>query len=345
MLRQLATMPQKAFITGVTGQDGAYLADFLLDKGYTVFGGLRRSSTRNTWRLEELGIEDDVEFVTLELSEMESVRRGIEDTRPDEVYNLAAQSFVGTSFDQPLYTTDVNGLGVTRLLEVIRDVDSDIRFYQASTSEMFGNSEESPQNESTRFSPDSPYAASKLYAHSIVQNYRDGYDIHASSGICFNHESPFRGKQFVTRKITNSIASIVAGEQDVLELGNLDSRRDWGFAGDYVKGMWSMLQQDSPGDYVLATGETHSVREFVNEATKAAGIDVRWEGEGVDEVGIDCETGETVVQVNTDFYRPIDVQALYGDASKAREEMGWEPEVGFDGLVEKMVHRDLERVE
>jgi GDPmannose 4,6-dehydratase len=334
---------KKALITGITGQDGAYLAKLLLEKGYEVWGAYRRSSSLNLWRLEELGICDDVRLIPLDLLEYSNIVRALEKVQPDEIYNLAAQSFVALSFEMPLYTAEADALGVTRLLEALRAVKPDARFYQASTSEMYGKVQEIPQTERTPFYPRSPYAVAKLYAHWITVNYRESYGIHASSGILFNHESPLRGQEFVTRKITASLARIKYGQQEVLELGNLDAKRDWGFAGDYVEGMWLMLQQDSPDDYVLATGETHSVREFVELAAEVVGFDLVWEGAGQEERGIDLRTGKVIVRVNPEFYRPAEVDLLLGNPEKARSRLGWSPRVGFSELVRMMAERDMER--
>lgn len=333
-------MTKKAIITGIAGQDGAYLAKLLLDKGYRVLGGDRRSS-RQSSRLDYLGISDAVERVDLELSEFTNIARLIQAEQPDEVYNLAAQSFVGTSWEQPLTTTDVNANGVLRLLEAIRTFSPETRFYQASTSEMFG-AIEAPQCETTPFYPRSPYGVSKLFAHWITKNYRESFDLKASSGILFNHESPLRGREFVTRKISLAMSRIALGEQDVLELGNLSAQRDWGFAGDYVEGMWRIINAEPRDDYVLATGETHTIREFAELAGAQLGMDLAWEGEGVDEIGIDTKTGKTIVQVNPQFFRPAEVDLLLGDASRAQEELGWERKVGFAQLVEMMVREDYD---
>ncbi len=336
-------MPARALITGVTGQDGAYLAKLLLEKGYEVFGAYRRTASVNLWRLHELGVDRQIQLVSMDLLEYSNVQRVIEQTKPDEIYNLAAQSFVGISFEQPLYTSDVDALGVTRMLEAIRCAKPDTKFYQASTSEMYGKVQQVPQTEQTPFYPRSPYGVAKLYAHWMTVNYRESYDMHATSGILFNHESPLRGQDFVTRKITMSLARIKEGQQEVLELGNLESQRDWGFAGDYVRGMWQMVQQPEPGDYLLATGRTRTVREFVDHAAQAAGFDIAWEGEGESARGHDRKTGKIVVQVNPQFYRPAEVELLIGDAAKARDTLGWQPEVTFPELVESMVKADLDR--
>ncbi|MBL43778.1 GDP-mannose 4,6-dehydratase [Erythrobacter sp. SN021] len=333
-------MTKKAIITGIAGQDGAYLAKLLLEKGYRVLGGDRRSSRQST-RLDYMGIADDVERVDFELSEFTNIARLIQNEQPDEVYNLAAQSFVGTSWEQPLTTTDVNANGVLRLLEAIRTFSPHTRFYQASTSEMFG-AIEAPQRESTPFYPRSPYGVSKLFAHWITKNYRESFDLKASSGILFNHESPLRGREFVTRKISLAMSRIALGEQDVLELGNLGAQRDWGFAGDYVEGMWRIINAEPRDDYVLATGETHTIREFAELAGAQLGMELAWEGEGVDEKGIDTKTGKTIVQVNPKFFRPAEVDLLLGDASRAESELGWERKVSFPQLVEMMVREDYD---
>lgn len=335
--------PKRALVTGITGQDGAYLARHLLERGYHVTGGMRRTSTRNVWRLETLGIEDKINYVNFDLLDHANIIDVIDQVQPDEIYNLAAQSFVGVSFDQPTVTADIDGLGVCRIIDAMVKTCRHARFYQASTSEMFGKVHETPQRETTRFHPRSPYGVAKVYAHWITVNYRESYDMHLNSGILFNHESPLRGEEFVTRKITTTLAKIKAGAAMVLELGNMASKRDWGFAGDYVEGMHLMLQQDVPDDYVLATGETHTVREFVDLAAQAAGLMLEWHGEGLDEVAVDRATGQTVVQVNPTFFRPAEVDLLLGDSSKARTVLGWQPKVSFEGLVEKMIHADLTR--
>ena len=337
-------MTRSAIITGITGQDGAYLAKFLLSKGYRIFGAARRSSVMNTGRLAELGVENDIEIIPFELAEYANIHRLIADLRPDEFYNLGAQSFVGTSFEQPIYTSEVDAIAVTRILEAIRTVSPDTRFYQASSSEMFGKARETPQTEETPFHPRSPYGVAKAYGHWITVNYREAYGLHATSGILFNHESPLRGHHFVTRKITHSFARIKHGQQEVLELGNLDARRDWGFAGDYVEGMWMMLQQDRPDDYVLATGENHTIREFVEEAGRAFDMDIDWQGEAENSVGIDRKTGVVRVRVDPKFYRPAEVELLLGDATKAKEKLGWQSKTGLRELVHMMARADDERV-
>ena len=332
-----------ALITGITGQDGAYLAKLLLEKGYTVYGAHRRSSSANFWRLDELGVTGKIKMVAFDLLEFTNILRTIEKIKPDEIYNLAAQSFVGVSFDQPLYTAEADGLAVTRILEAIRIVNPKIRFYQASTSEMFGKVQTIPQTEATPFYPRSPYGVAKLYGHWITVNYRESYNLHASSGILFNHESPMRGQDFVTRKITASLVKISLGQQEVLELGNLDAKRDWGFAGDYVEGMWRILQHSTPDDYVLATNQTHTVRSFVELAAKFAGFTLRWEGADETTKGIDIKTGKVIVRVNPEFYRPSEVDLLIGDPAKAKRILGWTPTMGLDELARTMVEADLRR--
>ncbi|MEM1416420.1 MAG: GDP-mannose 4,6-dehydratase [Myxococcota bacterium] len=335
-----------ALITGTTGQDGSYLAELLLDEGYDVYGLVRRTSMMSRDRIEplrgkKLAADQKFGLIYADLSDSSSLMTAVADTRPDEVYNLAAQSHVGISFKQPEYTTDVDATGTLRLLEAIRANRLESRFYQASTSELYGKVQEVPQTETTPFYPRSPYAAAKLYAYWITVNYRESYGMHASNGILFNHESPRRGENFVTRKITLSLARIKAGKQDVLKLGNMSAKRDWGYAGDYVRAMWQMLQMDSPDDYVIATGETHSVRAFCERAAAVAGYDVAWEGEGVDEVGRDRKSGKVIIAVDPKFFRPAEVELLIGDPSKAKRQLGWEPEVTFEGLVERMMEADL----
>lgn len=337
---------RKALITGITGQDGAYLAQLLLEKGYQVYGAVRRLSSQNLWRIEELGVagHPNLQLVDFDLTDGGGALRIIDRCEPDEVYNLAAQSFVGVSFEQPVATAQITGLGATHLLEAIRTVNPKIRYYQASTSEMFGKVQEIPQTEKTPFWPRSPYGCAKLYAHWMTVNYRESYDIFGSCGILFNHESPLRGLEFVTRKITHAAAMIKAGKQEVLELGNLDAKRDWGYAGDYVEGMWRMLQADHPDVYVLATNVTTPVRDFVSMAFKAAGINLEFEGQGVNEVGIDVASGQKVVRVNPRFYRPAEVDLLLGNPAKAAKELGWVPQVGVEQLCNMMVNADRERV-
>jgi len=334
----------KALITGIRGQDGAYLAKFLLEKGYKVYGADRRSGDTNLWRLKELGIEKYVDIVYMDLLEFTNIVRVIKDIQPDEVYNLAAQSFVQASFAQPILTSDIDAMGVLRILEILREYKPDAKFYQASTSEMFGKVQQIPQTEKTPFYPRSQYGVAKLFAHWTTINYRESYNMFACSGILFNHESPLRGLEFVTRKITYSLARIKYGLQDKLILGNLDAKRDWGYAPEYVEAMWLMLQQQQPEDYVIATGETHTVREFVERAAKIVGFDLQWEGEGVNTRGLDQNTGKVIVAVSPEFYRPAEVDILIGDPSKAKTKLGWYPKVKFDELVEIMAKKDLEVV-
>jgi GDPmannose 4,6-dehydratase len=338
-----------ALITGVTGQDGSYLAELLLEKGYEVHGIKRRASSFNTGRIDHMyedPHEEDVNFFLHygDLTDSTNLIRIVQETQPDEIYNLAAQSHVQVSFDTPEYTAEVDALGPLRLLEAIRilDLTDQVRLYQASTSELYGKVQEVPQTEETPFYPRSPYAAAKLYAYWIVVNYREAYDIHASNGILFNHESPRRGETFVTRKITRAAARIKSGLQEKTYLGNLDAKRDWGHARDYVEGMWRMLQQDEPGDYVLATGRTTTVRRFCEMAFDAAGIEIAWEGEDEDEVGYDAETGQPVVEIDPRYYRPTEVQQLLGEAEKAREHLGWSLTTSLEQLAEEMVAKDLE---
>jgi GDPmannose 4,6-dehydratase len=337
-------MPKVALITGIRGQDGAYLAKLLLEKGYEVYGADRRSGEGGFWRLKELGIEKDVNVVYMDLLEFTNILRTIEKIKPDEIYNLAAQSFVAASFEQPILTSDINSLGTLRLLEVIRTVKPDTKFYQASTSEMFGKVKTLPLNEESYFYPRSPYAVSKLFAHWITVNYREAYNIFACSGILFNHESPLRGTEFITRKVSLAVARIKYGKQDKLVVGNLDAKRDWGYAPEYVYGMYLMLQNDKPDDFVLATGEAHSVREFIEEAFKVAGFEIYWEGKGLEEKGRDAKTGKILVEVSPEFYRPAEVDVLVGDYSKAKKILGWEPKTTFKELVRIMVEEDLRRV-
>lgn len=333
-----------ALISGITGQDGAYLAKLLLEKGYDVSGLIARRGSDTLGRLRELGVEKDVRLLDGDLIDLSSMVRAMEKSQAGEVYNLGAQSFVGTSWEQPILTAEVTGVSVVKMLEAVRIVNPGARFYQASTSEMFGLVQEDVQSETTPFYPRSPYGVAKLYGHWITVNYRESFGLHASSGILFNHESPLRGVEFVTRKITLALARIKHGKQEVLELGNLDSKRDWGFAGDYVRAMWLMLQQEQPDDYVIATGETWTVREFVERAAAVAGFDIEWQGEAENTIGVDRKTGKTVVRVNPEFYRPAEVDVLIGDPGKAKKILGWEREVDFQGLVEMMAEADLRRV-
>lgn len=336
-----------AIITGITGQDGAYLAQFLLDKGYEVIGTFRRTSSVNFWRIEELGIErhERLRLVEYDLTDAGAAVRLLQQYRPAELYNLAAQSFVGVSFEQPAATAQITGIGALHLLEAIRVVDPSIRFYQASTSEMFGKVQAVPQSETTPFYPRSPYGVAKLYAHWMTVNFRESYGLFAASGILFNHESPLRGREFVTRKITDAMARLRLDRLDVLELGNLDAQRDWGFAGEYVDGMWRMLQAPQSDTWVLATGRTTPVRDFVTLAARAADFDLVWEGEGVNEVGIDRVSARVLVRVNPRFYRPAEVDLLIGDATKAARELDWRPAMTVEELCRMMVEADLRRVE
>jgi GDPmannose 4,6-dehydratase len=336
---------KKALITGIRGQDGAYLAKLLLQKGYKVYGADRRSGDSGNWRLKELGIEQEVEIVYMDLLELTNIRHVISKIMPDEVYNLAAQSFVGVSFEQPILTADIDAIGVLRLLEALRDIKPDAKFYQASTSEMFGKVREMPQTETTPFYPRSPYAVSKVYAHYISVNYREAYNMFTACGILFNHESELRGLEFVTRKTTQAVAQIKYGLTDKLVLGNLDSKRDWGYAPEYVYGMYLMLQQDKPDDYVLATGHTHTIREFVEKAFEIAGFNIEWSGEGINSKGIDKRTGKVLVEVSKDFYRPSEVDILIGNPKKAKEKLNWQAKTTFEELVRIMTESDLKRIE
>lgn len=338
---------KKSIITGITGQDGAYLAQLLLAKGYTVYGTFRRTSSVNFWRIAELGIQDhpNLHLVEYDLTDLSSSIRLLQKTEATEVYNLAAQSFVGVSFEQPITTAEITGIGPVNLLEAIRIVNPKIRFYQASTSEMFGKVQAIPQIESTPFYPRSPYGVAKLYAHWMTVNYRESYGIFGTSGILFNHESPLRGREFLTRKVSDSIAKIKRGKLDVLELGNMDAKRDWGFAKEYVEGMWRMLQADEPDTYVLATNRTVTVRNFVEMAGKAAGYDLQWEGKEENEIGIDRISGRTLVRVNPKFYRPAEVDLLIGDPEKAKRVLGWEPTTNLEQLCQMMVEADIRRNE
>lgn len=343
---------KKALITGVTGQDGAYLSEFLLEKGYEVHGIKRRSSSFNTARVDHLykdPHEADVRFFMHygDLTDSANLIRIIQEVQPDEIYNLAAQSHVQVSFETPEYTANADAVGTLRILEAVRilGLEQKTRFYQASTSEMYGKVQETPQKETTPFYPRSPYGAAKVYAYWITINYREAYNIFACNGILFNHESPIRGETFVTRKITRAVARINLGLQDKLFLGNLDSRRDWGYAQDFVSAMWLMLQMDEPDDYVIATGEAHSVREFVEKAFHEVGIEIEWEGKGIDEIGRDAVTGRTIVQIDPRYFRPTEVEFLLGDPSRAKEKLGWEAKVSFEELVKIMVREDLKGAE
>jgi GDPmannose 4,6-dehydratase len=334
---------KKAFVTGITGQDGAYLAELLLDKGYKVYGGFRRLSTPNFWRLDELKITDKVELIEVDLLDAGNLTRVIDEIKPEEVYNLGAQSFVAHSFKNPVLTGNVTGIGVTNLLEAIRMVNKDIKFYQASTSELYGLVQEIPQNENTPFYPRSPYGVAKLYGHWITINYRESYDMFASTGILFNHESPLRGLEFVTRKITDAVAKIHHGKQDFFEIGNMDAKRDWGFAREYVEGMWRILQAPKADNYVLATNETHSVREWIEVCFSLIDKKIVWEGKDENETGKDANTGKILVKVNPAFFRPAEVELLIGDYAKAKNELGWEPKVKYKELAEIMLKSDIER--
>ncbi|SDW03658.1 GDP-mannose 4,6-dehydratase [Nitrosomonas communis] len=336
-----------AIITGITGQDGAYLAELLLEKGYQVYGTYRRNSSVNFWRIKELNIDThpNLHLMEYDLTDLSASIRLLQKTGATEVYNLAAQSFVGVSFDQPATTAEITGIGPLNLLEAIRIVNPNIRFYQASTSEMFGKVQAIPQEESTPFYPRSPYGVAKLYAHWMTVNYRESYNIFGCSGILFNHESPLRGLEFVTRKITDSMAKIKAGKLDVLELGNLDAKRDWGYAKEYVEGMWRILQAHKPDTYVLATNRTETVRDFVSMAGKAAGFDLAFEGESENEIGIERKTGRVLVKVNPKFYRPAEVDLLIGNPEKAKNELNWKPKTTLEQLCQMMVEADILRNE
>ena len=341
-------MPKTALISGITGQDGAYLAEFLLGKGYVVHGIKRRSSLLNTDRIDHLYQDPHEANVRLtlhygDLTDATNLIRIVQQVKPEEIYNLAAQSHVSVSFETPEYTANADAVGTLRMLEAIRilGLEGRTRFYQASTSEMFGKAQETPQRETTPFYPRSPYGVAKLYAHWICVNYREAYGLYACNGILFNHESPLRGETFVSRKITRALARIRAGLQDTLHLGNLDAKRDWGHARDYVRAQWLMLQQPQPEDYVVATGKQHSVRDFVVLAGKFLGMDIAWHGRGADELGVDRNSGHTVVRVDPRYFRPTEVESLLGDASKIRNKLGWTPEISFDALVREMVDSDL----
>lgn len=330
---------KRALITGITGQDGSYLAELLLEKGYDVYGIMRRKSVVDYGNVSH--IKGKINFIYADMTDVISLIGAMRVSQADEVYNLAAQSFVATSWEQPLATAEIDALGVTNMLEAIRATNPKCRFYQASTSEMFGLVQEIPQKETTPFYPRSPYGVAKLYGHWITKNYRESYGLYACSGILFNHESERRGKEFVTRKITDAVAKIKLGKQDYLELGNMDAKRDWGHSKDYVKAMWLMLQQETPDDYVIATNETRSVREFVEEAFKCVNIKIKWQGEGINEVGINTDTGNIIVKINPKFYRPAEVDILLGDPSKAEKNLGWKREINFSELVKRMVNNDL----
>jgi GDPmannose 4,6-dehydratase len=336
---------KKAIITGITGQDAAYLAELLLEKKYKVYGTYRRTSSTNFWRIEELGVDKHPNLTLLEydLIDLSSAYRIISEIEPDEIYNLAAQSFVGVSFTQPIATAQITGVGAMNLLEAIRTINPNIKFYQASTSEMFGKVHAIPQNEETPFHPRSPYGVAKVFAHWATLNYQESYNLFATSGILFNHESPLRGKEFVTRKITDAVAKIHLGKQNLLELGNMDAKRDWGYAKEYVDGMYRMLQIDEPGTFVLATNKTQTVREFVSLAFNTVDIDIDWKGKEENEIGYDSKTGKTLVKVNPKFYRPAEVDLLIGDATKAKNKLDWSPKTTLKELCDMMVKKDIER--
>jgi len=337
-------MAKTALITGATGQDGAYLAQLLLGKGYRVVGTQRSENIAARWRLEWLGIAEEMDFVQLEMTDSGQIQRVLDRVAPDEIYNLAAQSFVFSSFEQPIYAGEVTGLAVARILEALRNSRAHARFYQASTSELFGNAETSPQDEETPFHPRSPYAIAKVYAHHITVNYREAFGLHASCGILFNHESPLRPPQFITRKVTQAFARMTAGERKPLEVGNLEAARDWGFAGDYVEGMWRMVQQDRADDYVLATGACHTVRQLIEMAGAAVGRQIDWRGEGPATEGVDGKSGELLVRINPQFYRPADISLTVGSPAKAAARLGWRPTIGFEELIGMMIEADLKRL-
>lgn len=336
---------KRAVITGITGQDGAYLAELLLGKGYEVYGTFRRTASVNFWRIEELGItkNPNLNLIEFNLTDLSNIIRMIDNIKPDEVYNLAAQSFVGVSFEQPLTTGLVTGIGVVNILEAIRLVNPKIKFYQASTSEMFGKVQEIPQTEKTPFYPRSPYGAAKLYAHWMTVNYRESYDIFGSSGILFNHESPLRGLEFVTRKITDNVAKIILGKQSYIELGNLDAKRDWGYAKEYVEGMWKILQYHKPDTFILATNRTESVRDFVKMAFRAVNIELEFHGSGIEEIGKDKKSGKILVKINPKFFRPAEVDLLIGNAEKAKTELDWEAKTTLEEICRMMVEADIKR--
>ena len=339
---------KKTLITGITGQDGSYLAEILLEKGYEVHGLVRRSSSFNTGRIDHIIQDEQYKeqffFHHGDVTDASNLNRILEKIEPDEIYNLAAQSHVQVSFEIPDYTAQVDALGTLRFLDAIRESQINTKFYQASTSELFGNVQEIPQTEKTPFYPRSPYGVAKLYGYWIIVNYREAYDLFACNGILFNHESPRRGETFVTRKITRAVSRIKEGIQDTLYLGNLDAKRDWGYAPEYVEGMWRMLQQDKPDDYILATGENHTIREFVELAFKELNINIEWKGHGKDEIGIDAQTGVKIIGIDKKYYRPTEVEQLLGDATKAKKELGWEAKTSFEDLVKIMVHSDWKKV-
>ena len=332
-----------AIITGITGQDGAYMSKFLLDHGYKIYGGYRRTSSINLWRLEELGIVDSIELVPFELLEKSNIEKAIKSIKPNEIYNFAAQSFVSLSFENPIYTAKTDAIGVLRILESIRYIDKKIKFYQASSSEMFGETSSKLLNEQSSFHPRSPYAVSKVFGHYITVNYREAYDIFACSGMLFNHESPLRGQEFVTRKITSTLAEIKAGRKKCLELGNYYAKRDWGYAGDFVEAIWKMMQYEKPQDYVVATGKQYSVKEFANLAAKMYGFHLIWKGKRNNEYAIDRDSKQIIIKKNKKYYRPADVSSLIGNSSKAKKELGWKAKTNFTDLVRIMVDADKKR--
>ena len=349
ILTELSQKKKVAFLTGITGQDGSYLAELLLEKGYEVHGMIRRSSSFNTGRIDHLHNDPDILDSRLflyygDMTDSSNLNRLLEKIQPNEIYNLGAQSHVKVSFEVPEYTADVDAIGTLRFLDAIKNTGLDARFYQASTSELFGKVQEIPQNEKTPFYPRSPYGVAKLYSHWIIVNYREAYDLFAVSGILFNHESPRRGGTFVTRKITTAASKIKLGVQDVLYLGNLNAKRDWGYAPEYVEGMWRMVQQEKPDDYVLATGENHTIREFVDLSFKNLDVSIEWQGKEQGEIGVDTKTGKILVKVDPVYFRPTEVDSLIGDARKAKEKLGWEPKVKFEELVKIMVNADFEKV-
>ena len=334
---------KKALITGISGQDGAYLAKFLLKKGYRVTGGERQNASGNLWRLKELDINNKIKIIPFELLEENNINNVIRYGKYDEVYNLAAQSFVGNSYSSPIFTSNVNGLGVTRILEAIRNFSKKTKLYQASTSEMFGNSKTNRQDENTTFEPVSPYAASKLYAHWMVNLYRDAYDIFCCSGILFNHESPLRGNEFVTKKIVSDLARIKFNKLSHLSLGNIHSKRDWGFSEDYIEAMWMMLQQKKPEDFIISSGKTYTVKEFVNKSAKYYGFELIWQGEGLNEIAIDNKTKKTIVKINKKYFRPTEVNFLYGNSRKARKVLKWSPKTNINELIKKMCDYEISK--
>ena len=335
---------KKALITGISGQDGAYLAEYLLSKGYKVFGGDRRAASNSHWRLKKLNILNKIELVNFDLSESSNIFYFIKNNKLDEIYNLGAQSFVGSSFELPIMTSDSTALGATRILDSIKKIDPSIKFYQASSSEMFGKVHSTPQNENTKFHPRSPYAVAKVYAHMMTINYREAYNMHCCCGILFNHESPLRGESFVTRKITSTLAKISLGKEKYLELGNLEAKRDWGYAGDYVVAMHKILNHKKPDDYVVASGETYSVREFVEKSCEYLNIEIIWKNKGIKEIGINKKTKKTIIKINKKFYRPAEVDYLIGDYTKIKKVTGWKPSVKFNQLVKMMVEDDLKNL-